>query len=480
MSDSSKETDPRVIAAIVASALFMQNLDSSVVATALPVMARDLEQPPLHLSAAITAYLVALTVFIPISGWVADRFGAKRVFMAAIAIFTLASVFCGLADGLGSLVAARVLQGFGGAMMVPVGRLLLLRKVRKEELLSATTWLTMPGLLGPLCGPPLGGFLTDAVSWRAVFWINLPVGVLGLLLVWRLIPQVEQREPPAPDLRGMALVGTALTLLMLGVETAGRGLMPRFVPEMAILLGFVLGWLAIRHCRQAINPAVDLALLSIPTFRAPAIAGSAFRLGAGAVPFLVPLSLQIGFGISASQSGMVSFASALGAFCMKPMARYALTWFSARGVLIWNTVVTALVMLVCGFFAPGWPLALVFLVLLLGGLSRSLHFTSMNALAFADVPPARLSAATAFYGTAQQAPQAVGVALAAGTMQAMLLLSGREFPEPIDFTVAFAVAALIVLAAAPLFAALPPEAGQGIAAGRVAARGEEKSARSGG
>ncbi|MBE9605883.1 multidrug efflux MFS transporter [Acetobacteraceae bacterium H6797] len=468
MPPSSRETDPRIIAAIVASALFMQNLDGSVVATALPSMARDLDQPPLHLSTAITAYLVALTVFIPLSGWVADRFGAKRVFMAAIAVFTFASLLCGMAQGLGSLVGARVLQGLGGAMMVPVGRLLLLRKVRKEELLSATTWLTMPALIGPVCGPPLGGFLTDAISWRAVFWVNLPVGLIGLLLIWRFIPDVEQRKPQEPDLPGMTLVGTALTLLMVGVETVGRGLFPRFVPETCIVLGVVIGALAIRHCRRAINPAVDLALLSIPSFRAPTIAGSIFRMGAGAVPFLVPLSLQIGFGVSASQSGMVSLASALGAFCMKPMTRFALSWFAVKDVLVWNTVVSAVVMLICGFFAPGWPMAAIFVVLLIGGLSRSLQFTSMNALAFADVPPARLSAATSFYGTAQQAPQAVGVAVAAGTMQLMLALNGHDQPAGFDFTVAFAVASVLVLAGAPLFASLPRDAGAGIASGRVA------------
>jgi EmrB/QacA subfamily drug resistance transporter len=453
-----REPDPRLTAAIVASALFMQNLDSSVVATALPAMARDMGQSPLHLSSAITAYLVALTVFIPVSGWVADRFGAKRVFMAAIAVFTCASVLCGLSNGLGEMVAARVLQGLGGAMMVPVGRLLLLRRVKKEELLSVTTWLTMPALIGPLCGPPLGGFLTDALSWRAVFWINLPVGILGLLLVWRIIPPVETRQPPAPDLIGMTLVGVALTLVMAGLETVGRGLLPAHIPEAAILLGAVIGFFAIRHCRRAVNPAVDLALLSIPAFRAPAIAGSLFRVGAGALPFLLPMTLQVGFGISASQSGLVTFASALGAFAMKPMTRVALGWFSFRDVLVWNSVISAIVMAVCAAFSPGWPLAAVFVVLVVGGLSRSLNFTAMNALAFADVPQARLSAATSFYGTAQQMPQAVGIAIAAGVLQVSVMLTGQE-----HFAAGFLVSAVILLSSLPGFLALPRDAGAGIA-----------------
>ena len=217
----------------------MQNIDSTVVATALPAMARDMNVAPVHLSSAITSYLIALTVFIPVSGWVADRFGAKRVFMWAIAIFTGASVLCAVSNGLGELIAARILQGLGGAMMVPVGRLLLFRRVKREELLSATTWLTMPALLGPLLGPPLGGFLTDALSWQSVFWINVPVGIVGLFLTWRLIPSPEAVKTAAPDLAGMTLIGTSLTAIMIGVETMGRGLLPPYVPELSLAAGAV-------------------------------------------------------------------------------------------------------------------------------------------------------------------------------------------------------------------------------------------------
>ncbi len=457
-----KMPDPRVMAAIVASALFMQNLDSTVVATALPAMARSLGEDPLVMGVAITSYLVALTVFIPLSGWVADRFGAKQVFMVAIATFTLASAFCGLSSGLAEMVAARVLQGLGGAMMVPVGRLLLLRRVRKEELLSVTTWLTMPGLLGPLLGPPVGGLLTDLISWRAVFWINVPVGLLGLLLVWRVIPALPRSLPPPPDLRGLTLVGAALAALMFAFETLGRGLVAPWLAEAALAAGLLLSFVAVRHCLRAANPALDFSLLAIPSFRVPNVAGTIFRVGAGAVPFLVPLTLQLGFGASASQSGMISFATALGAFAMKPMAKFALRRFGFRNVLIWNAVCAALTIAACGAFRPGWPMAAVFVVLLLGGLFRSLHFTTLNTLAYADVPQEKLSAATSLYSTAQQLPLALGVVVASAALQISVAAGGREVAAMPDFTAAFLTGALLTLLAAPLAMRLPKEAGEDI------------------
>jgi EmrB/QacA subfamily drug resistance transporter len=452
----------RVTAAVVASALFMQNIDATVVATALPAMARDLGVNPVHLSSAITSYLIALTVFIPVSGWIADRFGAKRVFITAIATFTLASVACALARGLPELIAARVLQGVGGAMMVPVGRLILFRRVERQELLSATTWLTMPALVGPVLGPPLGGFLTDALSWRAVFWINVPVGVLGILLVMWLIPSSASERPPAPDLPGMALIGGALTALMVGVETLGRGLLPGIVPLVCLAAGLALFRLTVRHCRHTRHPAIDFELLHIPTFHAATVAGSLFRAGAGALPFLVPLTLQVGFGLSASASGLISLASALGSFCMRPMTRFALRRFAVRTVLIAGSISFATMLAICSMLSSAWPDAAIFVLLLAGGLSRSLAFASMGALAFADVPQERLSAATSFQGTAQQMMKAVGVAIAAGSMQLTMLFGGRLHPVHADFSFAFLVTAAVVLASWPMFARLPADAGEGI------------------
>jgi len=460
--DPPRAADPRLVAAIVASALFMQNLDGSAVTTALPSMARDLDVEPARLGAAITSYLVALTVFIPLSGWVADRFGAKRVFMAAIVVFTGASALCAASQGLPSLVAARVLQGFGGAMMVPVARLLLLRQVRKDEMLSAMAWLTMPAMLGPVSGPPLGGFLTDAFGWHAVFLINLPIGALGLALVAWKIPRIAPRDPGPPDAVGLFLVGSALALLMFGLETLGRGVVPKPLPEAALAAGLLVGWAAVRHCRRAPRPALDLSLVRVATFRQGALAGSLFRIGAGATPFLVPLLLQVGFGKSASEAGLVSFATALGAFAMKPLARPVLRRFGFRRALVGGALLSAAGVAVLAWLSPGWPLAAIFAVLALGGLFRSLQFSALNALAFADLPPARLSAGTSLFGTVQQLAPALGVVLATAALEASAALAGRHALGMGDFAAAFLVAGAVTAASAPLHARLAPDAGAAV------------------
>ncbi len=451
--------DHRGIALIVASALFMQNLDSAVLATALPAMARDLNEDPARLGAAITSYLVALTVFIPFSAWIADRFGAKRVFMLAIATFVVASVLCGRSQGLGELVLFRILQGMGGAMMVPVGRLLLLRGVAKKDMLSAMAWLTMPALLGPVTGPPLGGVLTDVFSWRAVFWINVPIGLIGLGLVAWKIPHVAPIRPGPPDLVGLALTGSALALVMFGLETVGRHVVPTFVSWLGLFLGLVTGWLAVRHCRRVERPALDLSLFSVETFRDPAVAGSLFRTGAGAVPFLIPVMLQIGFGMSAAQSGFVSFATALGAFAMKPLVRPLLRRTGFRATLVANGVVAAIGVAALSLVGPSWPSIAIFVLLAAGGLARSLQFTALNTLAFADVPHERMSAATALYGTLQQLTPALGVVLATGTLEASQRLAGRSDLLPVDFSHGFLVAGLVVLLSVPLHMRLARDAG---------------------
>ncbi len=459
MSPPAPPRDPRTVAAIVASALFMQNLDSSVVATALPSMARDLGVDAVHLSVAITSYLVALCVFIPVSGWVADRFGPRRVFMAAIIVFTGASALVGLSQGMGTLVAARILQGVGGAMMVPVGRLLLLRRVRKEELLTAMTWLTMPALLGPVCGPPLGGLLTDMVSWRAVFWINIPVGALGLALVWRFIPEVERQDAGPLDGRGLTLWGLALALLVTGLETIGRGVIPGWATLAAVVVGVLTGIAAVLHSRAALRPAVDLSLLSIRSFGVPMISGTLFRTGAGALPFLLPLSLQLVFGMSASGSGMVTFATALGAIMMKPMIRPLLRRFGFRRILMVNVVLAAAGVAVCAAFTPAWPLAAIFAVLALGGLSRSLQFTSMATLSFADVPQEKLAAATAMSGTIQQFSVALGVVLGSLSLELGMQFSGQPTPQLWEFQVGFMVAGAVMLLSFFGVMRLAPDAG---------------------
>jgi hypothetical protein len=294
----------------------------------------------------------------------------------------------------------------------------------------------------------------------------VPVGIVGLLLTWRLIPSVEPDLSTAPDLTGMTLVGTSLTAIMIGVETAGRGLLPSFVPELCVAIGVFLFYLTVRHCRRVPNPAINFSLLRIPSFHASTIAGSLFRVGAGALPFLVPLTLQLGFGLSASRSGMISLASALGSFCMRPMTRFALGWFSVRTVLIAGSVSFAAVLAACATLTPSWPTAAIFILLLLGGLSRSLAFATMGAMCFADVPQEQLSSATSFQGTTQQLTKAVGVAIAASSLQLTMYWSGRSHPGQSDFASAFLLIAVTVLISVPMFAALGSEVGAGLSAAR--------------
>jgi EmrB/QacA subfamily drug resistance transporter len=303
----------RTTALIVASALFMQNLDSTVVTTALPSMAKAFDVSPVTMNIVITSYLVSLAAFIPASGWVADRYGAKNVFRAAIIVFTLASILCGISQSLVMLVAARILQGMGGAMMVPVGRLLLLRRVGKADLVAAMSWLTMPALLGPVIGPPVGGFLVTTLSWHWIFDINIPIGIIGVILVTLFIRADEGVEAAHFDILGQILAGIGMAGLIMGLSSFGRGALPPAAAAALTAVGAMAALGYVLHARRATHPLLDVTLLRIPTFATSVVAGSMFRIGIGAMPFLLPLMLQLGFGLSPLRSGLITFVSAAGA-----------------------------------------------------------------------------------------------------------------------------------------------------------------------
>jgi len=459
----------RLTALIVACALFMQNLDSTVVATALPTMARAFGADPLHMNVALTSYMLSLAVFIPVSGWMADRFGSRTVFRAAILVFTIGSVLCGRATSLPFLVGARILQGAGGALMVPVGRLLLLRAVAKTELVAAMAWLTIPALIGPVIGPPLGGFIVTYASWPLIFDLNVPIGILGIVLVTRYVAEVREPGVRRLDLRGLALSSLALAALMVGLETAGRGVLP-----IAAVAGLIaVGLLAVAgyawHARRHPAPLLDFGLMRLPTFAVSVIAGSLFRAGIGAIPFLLPLMLQLGFGKSPVQSGLITFASSAGALAMKPIAQRTLRRFGFRATLIWNAALSAALLGACALFRPSWPLAAIYGVLLVGGFVRSLQFTAYNTIAYADVPRERMSAATSLYSTLQQLSLALGITLGAAVLEVSTAISGNAQPTLADYSIGFAVIAIIAAFAAPAALALPRNAGDevsGHAAGR--------------
>ncbi len=448
----------RLTALIVACALFMQNLDSTVIATALPTMARAFGAEPTHMNVALTSYLLSLGVFMPCSGWLADRYGTRTIFRLAIALFTLGSVLCGMADSLLFLVFARILQGFGGAMMVPVGRLVLLRTTPKSELVAAMAWLSMPALLGPVLGPPIGGFIVTWFSWRLIFDINIPIGILGITLVTLFIEDIREPRAAPFDWRGFLLSGIGLASLMFGLETIGRGVVPRWASLSAIGAGLVAGLLYAWHARIHPRPLIDLTLFRIRTFSVAVGAGTMFRIGIGAVPFLLPMMLQLSFGHSAAESGLITFVSSLGALVMKPVAVGVLRRLGFRHTLVWNAILSAVLLGMCAWFAPSWPVVLIYAVLLSGGFFRSLQFTAYNALAYADVPRERMSAATSFYSAMQQISLTLGVSAAAASLTVTMALSGHAEPLLSDFSSAFVVVALISLCAAPLALTMPRNA----------------------
>ncbi len=464
----------RLTASIVACAFFMQNLDSTVIATALPTMAQAFGADPIHMNIALTAYMLSLAVFIPASGWVADRFGVRTIFRAAIAVFTIGSVLCGLSESLPQLIGARILQGAGGAMMVPVGRMLILRTTPKAELIAAMAWLTTPALIGPVLGPPIGGFIVTYFSWRWIFYINIPIGLIGMVLVSLFVENIREPARGALDWRGQIMCGIGLAGLMFGLQTVGRGVIP-FAATVALLGVGLMGTTAFAiHARRHPAPLLDFSLLREKTFAVALSAMFLFRAGIGAIPFLLPLMLQIGFGETAVQSGLVTFASSAGALVMKPAAQRMLRWFGFRDILFWNALLSGVMLAACAAFRPTWPAAVIFGILLVGGFFRSLQFTAYNTLAYADIPRARVSAATSLYSTVQQVALTMGVAVGATALELTMLAASHSVPQPMDFSVAFLVIAGFCAAAGPVARLLPGNAGAELTGHGVSGGGHEK------
>ena len=437
----------------------MQNVDGTVVATALPAMARSFGAAPLEMNLALTSYLLSLAVFIPVSGWMADRFGSRTVFRAAIAVFTLGSVLCGAATSLPMLVGARIVQGIGGAMMVPVGRLVLLRSVAKSELVAAMAWLTTPALIGPVLGPPLGGLLVTYADWRWIFVINVPIGVLGIALVTMYVDDIRAARPGRLDWVGLILSGTALTGITFGSEMLGRGVAPVWAIALCLSVGFAAGWAYLRHARIRPDPLLDLSLLRIPTFAISVLAGTLFRIGVGAIPFLLPMMFQLGFGNTAAQSGLITFASAIGAVAMKPAAQGALRAFGFRSTLLWNAIACAIGVGFCAAFRPSWPLVWIYAALIAGGFLRSLQFTAYNTIAYADIPRTRMSAATSLYSTIQQLSLTFGVTIGTAALAVSSSFFGHAQLQPSDFSFGFVVVATLMMLAAPASLLMPHDAG---------------------
>jgi len=449
----------RMIPFIVGCALFMQMLDSTVVATALPAMALALHSTPVRLNVAITSYLLAVAVFVPISGWAADRYGARRVFVAAIALFTLTSIACALSQNVTQLVLARVVQGIAGAMMVPVGRIILLRIVPKQDLLKAMSFLSIPALLGPVIGPPLGGFMVTYMSWHWIFLINIPIGILGIALVMRHVDEIREENTPGLDAWGFVLSSVCLASLVSGFESLGRGQMPVWMQLTLLAVGLLCGLLYVRHSRHAAHPIIDLSLLRIPTFSISTLGGNLCRFAVGGMPFLLAMLLQVGFGLSPFEAGMITFASAAGALLMKFVATPIVVRFGFRRVLTINAVLTGAFIIICATFTPSTPGWLMTVLLLVGGFFRSLQFTGINTLAYADIPSERMSSASSFAAMAQQLGITLGVGVAAVTLNLSMAIRGGAHLVVGDVIVGFLVIGAICVLSVLSFRRLSPDAG---------------------
>jgi EmrB/QacA subfamily drug resistance transporter len=450
---------PLIAPLIVGCAQFMHQFDGAVITTALPSMAASLHEDPIRLNLAITCYLLSLAVFVPISGWMADRFGAKRVFFAAIVVFTVSSVCCGFVQSLPELVLARTIQGIGGAMMTPVGRVIVIKSTSKHQLVQAMNYITIPAVLGPVLGPAVGGFIVTHLSWQWIFFLNLPIGIAGLFLVRAFIPDLREENVGPLDARGFILVAVALAGLVFGFSALGRGLLPVSVTAASIGVGALCGLLYVLHAKRTPNAIIDLTLLQIRTFSTSIWGGGLFFLSTVSSVFVLALLLQVVFGLSAFQAGLITLASAGGSVLMRFVFRPVLLVFGFKRLLICNAFLTGAFLITCGFFSAATPYLVILCILFIGGFSRSVQFTAVQSLAYAEVPSDKISRATSFSAMAQQLSQSVGVGLAALIVHLSLMWHERTTLVAGDVALAFFVLGSLSFLSAYIFWRLPAHAG---------------------
>jgi EmrB/QacA subfamily drug resistance transporter len=467
----SRGSGSSLIVALVAAAFFMENLDGTIIATALPQMARSFHVLPVDLSIGITAYLLTLAVFIPVSGWVADRFGVRTVFASAIAVFTAASALCGLTHGLAAFTAARVVQGIGGSMMVPIGRLAVLRATRKEDLMRAIAFITWPGLVAPVIGPPLGGFITTYASWRWIFYLNVPLGLIGIALSLRFIANSKETGKRPFDALGFVLCGVACTSVLYATELIGEMGTPWREAFVLLAVGAISGFAAFVHLRRTRSPIVDLSAFAVQTFAVANGGGSLFRISISAVPFLLPLMFQVGFGLDAFVSGLFTLAVFAGNLSMKLVTTPVMKRFGFRNVLLVNGAFAAATLAAMAVLRPATPYIWIIALLFVSGLSRSLQFTALNTLSFADVPKPQMSSVSTLNSAMMQVTMGMGVAFGAMALRAAAWLHGHDGAslQAADFDIAFLFVSALGFAAIVDAFKLAPDAGSHVS-GHSAAR----------
>ena len=442
----------------VGSALFMQFIDQTALSTALPTLAAAFKIPPIDLKLVLTSYILVQAVVVPASGWAADRWGARRIFIAAMAVFLLGSVLCGLSRTLGELVLFRILQGAGAAMIMPVGRIIVVGQSPREHLVKAMALLTTPAMVGPIIGPPLTGLILKVASWPWIFYINVPVGILGMIAVWKFVQKTRQPHPGRFDTIGFVLAAVAMSSLMGLAETLGFNLIPWTVQIAALAVGIAAAAAFVHHARRTDKPVLDLSLLKLKTFRVSCTGGTLARIGIGATPFLMPLLLQIAMGWTPLQAGSLTIAMAIGALISRPLATKMMRLFGFRGILVWTAALVAAFTAAPGFFRTGTPVWIMFGLLAVGGFVRATQFTASNAVAFVEVGQKEVTAASTLQAVILQLSISTGITVGSLALQ-LVRLNGGGALTPSQFTLPFCFVGLLSLLAAPVYASLRKDIG---------------------
>ncbi|MCS3422676.1 EmrB/QacA subfamily drug resistance transporter [Rahnella sp. BIGb0603] len=447
---------------LVAGAFFMENLDATVIVTALPQMAKDFGVHPVDMNIGVSAYILTLTVFIPASGWIANRFGTRNVFSLALILFTLASLLCSASVSLSTFTAARMLQGFAGALMVPVGRLVVLKNTQKSDLIRAIATITWPGLVAPILGPPLGGFITTYASWHWIFLLNLPLGIIALVFSRKLIPQVEGQKGVPFDVTGFVLTGAACLGLIFGLDMFNQGTI-NWKPVTMVGGAVIVGALAVWHSGRATHPLLPLTALKIKSYAVTIYGGSLFRVAIGALPFLLPLMFQLGYGMNAFDAGLLVLAVFAGNLAMKPFTSPILHRFRFKSIMLINGLLNSATIFACALLTPDVPTAITLLLLFASGMTRSMQFTALNTLAFSQVPAEQMGGANTLFNTAQQLSTGLGIAIGALSLRvAEHFLPASAGMQTGTFHIAFIIIGVFSLAGTLDSLTLDPTAGDEI------------------
>lgn len=455
----------RTVPLIIGCALFMELLDATAVLTALPQMAVEFGEPTVRMNLVVSLYLLAVALFVPVSGWAADRFGPRRVFVAAIVLFMLSSLACAASTSLLQLSLSRLLQGASGAMMVPVGQVILLRWSRREHLLQAMAFLSIPALIGPVLGPPLGGLLVSVLSWHWIFLINLPIGVLGIAMILRHLPDYPAQPEARLDGRGFLLSGIGLASLVFAFEAIGHGLLPSRWIIVLLVLGILSAALYVRHARRVAHPLIDLRLLRVPTFATAIWAGNLFRLGSASQPFLLVLLFQVGFGLSPLVAGLLTLAGGAGALTIKFLSVRIVKRFGFRRTLMGNSLLAGFSIALCAIFEAQTPYWLIVLLLYVGGIIRSLQFSTLGALTFSDVPAELTSRASSLSAMSMQLSMSLAVGLAAVLLSAIMNLRGHSEIQSSDLSLTMLLCGVLCACSWVLFRRLGRQAGSAVTGG---------------